>query len=71
MNFLRADIAAETKTRTEIVDSLNQTLESDLPKLYDLIKSEASEREECDNLTFKKSAEEIRKLSEQISQQRK
>jgi len=64
INFLRSDLSTETKIRTEILDSLNQTLESDLPKLFDLIKSEAEEREECDNLTLKKSSDEIRRMQD-------
>jgi hypothetical protein len=32
-----------------------------------LIRTESAEREECDNLTLKKTAEEIKKLNEKIS----
>ena len=56
----------ESKIRSEIIDSLNQTLENDLPKLYELIRTEAAEREDCDNLTLKKTAEEIKKLNDTI-----
>jgi len=57
-------LSTESRIRTEILESLNQTLESDLPKLFDLIKSEAEEREECDNITLKKSSEEIKRMDD-------
>lgn len=45
---MRADISEESKIRSEIIESLNQTLDSDIPKLYDLIKQESQVREDCD-----------------------
>ncbi|EGR27632.1 hypothetical protein IMG5_192870 [Ichthyophthirius multifiliis] len=71
VNFLRADISTETRIRTELLNQLNSTLESDLPKLYEIVKSEGAEREECDNLTLKKTAEEIKKLNDIISIQKR
>lgn len=71
VNFLKADIAMETKIRSEIIESLNLTLENDLPKLFDLVKQEANEREECDNLTLRKTADEIKKLNEAVTSQKK
>ncbi len=71
INFLRADISTETRIRTELLNSLNATLESDLPKLYEIVKSEGTEREECDSLTLKKTAEEIKKLHDIISVQKR
>ena len=47
-----------------MLNSLNATLESDLPKLYEIVKSEGLEREECDTLTLKKTADEIKKLND-------
>ena len=64
MSFLKADIITETRIRTDLLSSLNATLESDLPKLYEIVKSEGTEREECDTLTLKKTADEIKKLND-------
>lgn len=70
-NFLRTDISTETKIRSEILNSLNSTLEQDLPRLYDIVKSEGSEREACDSIALKKAADEIKKIHESLSTQKK
>lgn len=57
-------MSTESKIRTEILESLNQTLESDLPKLFDLIKLEAEEMQECDNITLKKSSDEVKRMDD-------
>jgi len=57
-------LSTESKIRTEILESLNQTLESDLPKLFDLIKLEAEEMQECDNITLKKSSDEVKRMDD-------
>eukprot|EP00339_Tiarina_fusa_P020905 CAMPEP_0117058990 /NCGR_PEP_ID=MMETSP0472-20121206/40976_1 /TAXON_ID=693140 ORGANISM="Tiarina fusus, Strain LIS" /NCGR_SAMPLE_ID=MMETSP0472 /ASSEMBLY_ACC=CAM_ASM_000603 /LENGTH=38 /DNA_ID= /DNA_START= /DNA_END= /DNA_ORIENTATION= len=38
---------------------MNMTLENDLPRLYELIKSETEEREESDNQMLRKTGDEI------------
>lgn len=71
VNFLKTDIAVEGKVRGELMDNINLSLENDLPKLYELIKTESSERQECDAITLKKTIEEVKKLNEGISNQKK
>ncbi|KAL4435787.1 hypothetical protein ABPG74_015755 [Tetrahymena malaccensis] len=71
INFLRADISTETKIRSEILSSLNATLEADLPKLYEIVKSEGVERESCDSITLKKAADEIKKIHDFLATQKR
>jgi len=71
INFLRADVSTETKIRSEILNSLNATLESDLPKLYEIVKAEGVERESCDSIALKKAADEIKKIQDFLSTQKK
>ncbi|KRX04033.1 hypothetical protein PPERSA_12480 [Pseudocohnilembus persalinus] len=70
-NALKSDISIQTKLRSEIIDGINSTLENDIPKLYDLVKTETQEREECDTITVKKTSEELRKLNDAVSGQKK
>jgi len=63
-NSLRAEVIRESKLRAENIELINNTLESDLPKLNEAIRVESNEREEVDNAMMKRYTEELARINE-------
>jgi len=59
VNNLKQDINQESRIRLDTINSLNLTLESDLPKLYENILAEEQQKHEGDQLILQKARDEI------------
>lgn len=70
-NSLRQELSKDSKIRSEIIEGLTQTLENDIPKLYDSIKSAATDRGEADAEVLKKFGEDYAKVNENFVGEKK
>ncbi|CAD8118828.1 unnamed protein product [Paramecium sonneborni] len=69
--YLKSDIQTESKIRQEQIENITTSLENDLPKLYEMVKSEGQDREDNDNGTLRRAGDEIRRLNEGLGNQKK
>eukprot|EP01017_Pseudomicrothorax_dubius_P019438 TRINITY_DN2137_c0_g1_i20.p1 TRINITY_DN2137_c0_g1~~TRINITY_DN2137_c0_g1_i20.p1 ORF type:complete len:220 (+),score=67.01 TRINITY_DN2137_c0_g1_i20:123-782(+) len=67
----RGEVAKEAAARTEQIEALEQALAADLPRLFDAVKLEASEREANDAALLRRCNEEVARLSALVTQERK
>jgi hypothetical protein len=55
----KGELCQEARRREEAVEELSSTLEKDLPRLQEAIRSEDAERQDVDSAIYKKAVEEV------------
>lgn len=70
-NFLKNEILKETRNRNESLENFQKIIETDIPKVEELLKEEQNEMVEMDNAINKKVDEEAQRLINEVVNERK